>query len=179
MVTKQYILTVKQVAFMMEGTEAKHDKLVTVFPNYNLNLRDPIYASRSPLRVEKKMCMTKNTTPYSNELVVLKLKDEIPAEIFTTAINISQKLPSAILRFKTAGWGMSQRGNFSSKRGILQKAEVTVKNTCTPQCPLIWEVEDTGDAVAACYGDEGGPVVTKKDPPLLVGLLLGPKKDCR
>lgn len=179
MIAERFVLTIKPVAFMMEGKDAVQEKVLTVFPKYGDNLRDPVYSEQKPLRVEKKICMKKNNSPYSPELVVLKLKDAPSKYYGVQTIKISPDLEKKKYRFKIAGWGMTQRGNFSSKRGKLQEAEITIKYECPTKCPLVWDIEDTGDTVSTCYGDEGGPVVTKHQPNLLVGLLLEPRKDCR
>lgn len=179
LVGKRFVLTIKPVAFVMENNKAVHARKLRVFPKYDNDLHGSVYGREKALKVEKKFCMTKKAFHHSEDLVLLKLEDDYPEHYNVKPIEISPRLDKPTYRFHIAGWGMSQRGNFSSGRGRLRKAGVTVKHDCTAACPLIWDVKDAGDGVSACYGDEGSPVVTKNpEPKLLVGLLLKPADDC-
>lgn len=177
LIAKHFVITTKSVAFVIGKDVPLRSKNLKVFPNYNVDLQDSLYWNEKPLKVGKKFCMPKDHPKYSEELVILKLIDDYPSHHFVQPIDIAPSLESKRYRFRIAGWGIAQRGNYSSKRGRLQEAEVTIDFTrCGTECPLTWEAEDVGDESFSCFGDEGGPVVTRqKKSPLLVGLLLSSK----
>ncbi|XP_074596689.1 chymotrypsinogen 2-like [Brevipalpus obovatus] len=180
-----YVLTVKSLAFRMDGDAAVSEKDLSIFPNLKNDLKHPSYATLKPLKVEKRFCPPmegyENILIDKLDLVLLKLKMTNKRDkAYQSIIPVKKGLPDKKYRFKIAGWGMTDKTDFNTKRGDLQVAGVSVTfQNCVTECDLTLVGEDDGTEKAVCFGDQGGPVVLYKDKnPSLVGLILPAEKEC-
>ncbi|XP_074596497.1 chymotrypsin-like protease CTRL-1 [Brevipalpus obovatus] len=177
MLSDKWIVTSKNVVFLVVNDKIKAKKTLMVLPKYNNNAQN--YRTKPKFGVEKVFCS--NRSDLKGDLTLLKLKHPIPLSDNIKPIKIINKVGN-LKTLRMTGWGMTDPQNETHQFQALQQAEIELNGgSCGQSCRVKFEASN-GKHPNACYGDEGGPVVTKVNetgPDVLVGLITGFDENCR
>lgn len=179
----KWIITSKGVAFQTKDRKIEGKKGLKVYPKYDNDPNSKLYETAPRFEVEKRFCPASESSNWQEsktDLTLLKLKHPIKFDEKIKPIQIIDRI-DGLKRLRFAGWGMTDAKNRSSQFQSLRYANINLQGgSCDEKCKIKFDGPKEGYQ-AACYGDEGGPVVTKvknSDAEALVGLIAGFDQNC-